>query len=434
MILMMAGCGKDQGATVAIPPDTEGGSVESSGVKPPRELDTTDPSSSATDGIAAADWTPEVAASLLQDSWTIYKARFIQPDGRVIDREAQDRTVSEGQAYAMLRAVMVDDPETFEATLNWAETNLQRQDSGGDRLDNLWAWQWGQQVGTKWGILDENFASDADLDAATALILASQRWDRPDYLALAQAKLADLWNLSTIVVPRATTEQGSDRYFLPGPRPAFQQGYLTYLNPSYFAPYAFRLFAEVDPEHDWLGLVDTSYDALTRSAELSIIGFPSDWVGLDVTTGKYQPIAPSLPLRSIYSFDAYRVWWRVSLDYLLFESPEAKAFLDTYLPTAGERWQSKGQLAATINRAGEDVVDYEATGQYAMLYPAFRIVDEAIADELLEQKLLPAYQNGIWDNDTAYYTQNLAWFGLASTADLAPLWFDAQLSDANSAP
>ncbi|NEP76657.1 MAG: hypothetical protein F6K29_34980 [Okeania sp. SIO2G5] len=258
---MMIGCGKDQGTTVVIP----GSDVESSGVdesaggedstlsSPP-----TGSSLLTTEGMVAADWTPETAVVLLQESWTIYKARFIQPDGRVIDREAQDRTVSEGQAYAMLRAVMVDDPETFEATLNWAEINLQRQDSGGDRLDNLWAWKWGQLVGAEWGIMDENFASDADLDAVTALILAAQRWDRPDYLTLAQTKLADLWNLSTVVVPRAATEQGSDRYFLPGPRPAFQQGYLTYLNPSYFAPYAFRLFAEVDPEHDWLSLVDTS--------------------------------------------------------------------------------------------------------------------------------------------------------------------------------
>ena len=151
--------------------------------------------------------------------------------------------------------------------------------------------------------------------------------------------------------------------------PAFQQGYLTYLNPSYFAPYSFRLFAEVDPDRDWLSLVDTSYDALTHSAQISTIGLPSDWVGLDITTGKYQPLAPSLPLRSIYSFDAYRVWWRVSLDYLLFDAPEAKVFLDTHLATVAEQWQADGKLAATINRAGEPMVDYEATGQYAHALP-----------------------------------------------------------------
>lgn len=423
VVFLAIGCGKDPGAVVPGDP----GAVEPVSVDA-EELDpgpTPTPTLGTETALSLEEWTPETATTVLAESWAVYKSRFIQVDGRVIDREAQDRTVSEGQAYAMLRAVVMDDPETFEATLSWAETNLQRLDGSGDRMDQLWAWQWGQKVGTIWGILDENFASDADLDAATALILAAKRWDRPDYLTLAQAKLVDLWTLSTVRIPKATTEQGNDRYFLPGPRPAFQQGYLTYLNPSYFAPYSFRLFAEVDPERDWLSLVDTSYDALTHSAQISAIGLPSDWVGLDITTGKYQPLAPSLPLRSIYSFDAYRVWWRVSLDYLLFDAPEAKEFLDTHLATVAEQWQTDGKLAATINRAGEPMVDYEATGQYAMLYPAFRIVDGAIADELLQQKLLPAYQNGIWDNDTAYYTQNLAWFGLASTEELASVWLES---------
>src|SRR6476646_1758537 len=37
---------------------------------------------------------------LLQQSWAAYRQRFIQADGRVIDREAGDRSTSEGQAYA----------------------------------------------------------------------------------------------------------------------------------------------------------------------------------------------------------------------------------------------------------------------------------------------------------------------------------------------
>ncbi|NEQ97305.1 MAG: glycosyl hydrolase [Cyanothece sp. SIO2G6] len=366
--------------------------------------------------------TPAAMIDLLQDSWRVYRDRFIQSDGRVIDREAQDRTVSEGQAYAMLRAVMVNDPDTFESTLNWAEENLLRQDLSGAKADHLWAWKWGQNGDGTWGILDENFASDADLDAVTALILAAQRWDRPDYLELAQVKLTDLWNLSTIDIPNAATEQGNQRYFLPGPIFAFQQGNLTYLNPSYYAPYAFRLFAQVDPAHDWMALVDTSYVSLNQSASVSAAGLPSDWVALNTATGTYQTVTPPPPLRSVYSFDAFRVWWRVALDYLMFQAPEAKDFLTTYLPDLESRWRSRQAIAAVIDSNGNATVDYEATSQYGMLYSAFRIVEPAIADEILTQKLFATYNNGIWDNDTAYYTQNLAWFGLASTAELLPFW------------
>ncbi|MGK7890340.1 MAG: glycosyl hydrolase family 8, partial [Leptolyngbyaceae cyanobacterium] len=366
--------------------------------------------------------TPAATLDLLQDSWQVYRDRFIQDDGRVIDREAQDRTVSEGQAYAMLRAVMVNDPVTFEATLNWAEGNLLRQDATGAKVDHLWAWKWGQQWDGSWGILDENFASDADLDAVTALIFAAQRWNRPDYLELAQVKLADLWNLSTIDIPNAATEEGHQRYLLPGPIAAFQQDNFTYLNPSYYAPYAFRLFAQVDPTRDWMALVDTSYLSLEQSASVSAAGLPSDWVALDNTTGTYQVVSPPPPLNSVYSFDAFRVWWRIALDYLMFQAPEAKEYLTTYLPDLESRWRSRQAIAAVIDSNGNATVDYEATSQYAMLYSAFQIVDPAIADELLTQKLLTTYSNGIWDNDTAYYTQNLAWFGLASTDELLPFW------------
>ncbi|KAB1990373.1 glycosyl hydrolase family 8, partial [Haemophilus parainfluenzae] len=89
--------------------------------------------------------------------------------------EDQDRTVSEGQAYAMLRAVVINDPDTFARTLAWADANLARQDKNGDLSDQLWAWKWGKRADQSWGIQDANFATDADIDAATALILAYQR-------------------------------------------------------------------------------------------------------------------------------------------------------------------------------------------------------------------------------------------------------------------
>ncbi|NET47791.1 MAG: glycosyl hydrolase [Merismopedia sp. SIO2A8] len=417
----VVGCGDTQNSSAStdnLPVETETSVLSNSSAIGSDSDGSSDVSSELAEPLTTA-----ATLDLLTDSWDVYKDRFIQDDGRVIDWEAQDRTVSEGQAYAMLRAVMMDDPATFESTLTWAEVNLERRDASGVKLDHLWAWQWGQKVGTAWGILDETFASDADLDAATALILAAQRWDRPDYLELARTKLADLWTLSTVEIPIAVTEQGSDRYFLPGPRAAFQQGLVTYLNPSYFAPYAFRLFAEVDPDHDWLALIDTSYAALNQSASISTMGLPSDWVGLDIATGDYRAVDPLLPLKSVYSFDAFRVWWRVALDYLLFESPEAKDFLVAFLPELENQWRSHQFIAAVIDSNGQDIVDYESTAQYAMLHTAFRIVEPAIADDIWSQKLFPAYKNGIWDNDTAYYTQNLAWFGLASTAELVPLWF-----------
>ncbi len=341
---------------------------------------------------------------LLQQSWIAYRQRFIQADGRVIDREAGDRTTSEGQAYAMLRAVLINDQDTFNRTLDWAETNLARRDEAGKRVDQLWAWKWGN-AGQSWKILDQNFASDADVDAATALILAARRWNCPAYLTLARSKLTDIWKHSTAQVK-------GDRYLLPGPAQAFwNQPDRMILNPSYFAPYAFRLFAQVDRDRGWNSLINSSYAVLNNSASLSKVGLPSDWIALNPQTGKITAVSVD-SLQSVYSFDAFRVWWRVGLDANWFQSPQAKTFLKQHTSHVKQLWQQQQSIPARIDLQGKPLVKYEATSQYAMLYVAFQITDPAIARQIYQRKLLPQYRNGFWDSDSAYYSQNLAWFAL----------------------
>jgi endoglucanase len=348
-------------------------------------------------------------------SWRAYRERFIQTDGRVIDREDSDRTVSEGQAYAMLRAVAINDPATFDRTYTWATNNLQRRDESGEQTDLLWAWKWGQRPNGSWGTLDANFATDADIDAATALILAADRWNCPQYLDDARALLADIWEHGTLALP-----DGS-RQLLPGPAEDFRlEPAQVILNPSYFAPASFRLFAEVDPDRDWLGLIDSGYTMLADLGAFSATGLPPDWVAYTPALGTYRQLPLDHPLQSRYSFDAFRVWWRVAQDAAWFDEPRAQAYLEARLPELMGRWQRDGRLPARLTLDGGAESSFEATAHYAMLYPALLQADRAIpgqsaaqiADEILQQKLQPAYEDGFWDSDTAYYTQNLAWFGL----------------------
>jgi len=343
----------------------------------------------------------------LLESWQAYRTRFIQADGRVIDREDSDRTVSEGQAYAMLRAVAINDPDTFKRTYAWAKENLIRLDAEGQPSDLLWAWKWGQRPDSSWGTLDANFATDADVDAATALIMAAERWNCPQYLDEARALLADIWADGTLELP-----DGS-RHLIPGPAEAFRlEPAQIILNPSYFAPASFRLFAEVDPDRDWQSLIDSGYAMLDDLADFSTTGLPPDWVAYTPALGTYRQMPLDHPLQSRYSFDAFRVWWRVSQDAAWFNEPRAQAYLEARLPELIDRWQRDGRLPARITLDGGAEASFEATAHYAMLYPALLRVDAAIAAEIFNQKLQPAYSDGFWDSDTAYYTQNLAWFGL----------------------
>ena len=72
--------------------------------------------------------------------WEAYTQRFIDGQGRVIDRSAGDRTTSEGQAYAMFFALVDDDKAHFGKLLDWTEANL----AGGDLTARLPAWSWGK--------------------------------------------------------------------------------------------------------------------------------------------------------------------------------------------------------------------------------------------------------------------------------------------------
>ncbi len=348
--------------------------------------------------------------SLLRRSWVAYRDRFIHPEGYVIDRFSEDqRTTSEGQAYAMLRAVLINDRASFDLTLNWAEKNLARPS------DSLWAWKW-----TDGSIEDINFATDGDIDAITALIFAARRWDCPAYEVLAQKKLADVWRV-------AIAQANGSYYLLPGPAEAFwQTPEEMILNPSYFAPYAYRLFAQVDPSRNWSALITDSYDALDKIAALSETHLPPDWITLDTTTGRYRPVLQSpgrTHLKTIYSFDAYRVWWRVGLDAAWFRAPRARAYLRQNMDYITQRWKTEPRIFAVMELSGEPLVDYEATAHYAALYPALKHVDSQIAFEIFTQKLLPQYQRGFWESDSAYYAQNLAWFSL-----LPPLPLDGLLT------
>ncbi|MBD1855916.1 MULTISPECIES: glycosyl hydrolase family 8 [Leptolyngbya] len=350
---------------------------------------------------------------LLQESWKAYRQRFIQSDGRIIDRQDTDRSISEGQAYALLRSVLVNDRDTFARVLQWSENNLKRRDAQQQQIDSLWAWKWGRNPVThQWTTLDANFATDADIDAITALIVAARKWKHSDYLKLADTKLTDLWEHGTVLVNQR-------RYLLPGAIEVFRKGDQLKFNPSYLAPAAFRLFAQVDTHHDWQSLIDSSYAVLKQSTDLSTVNLPSDWVLFQPDTGNYAPLAHNT-LASHYGFDASRVWWRVAIDAEWFNEPRARAFLKEHLAYLAQLWRSQKSIPAQLDLQGRSLVSYEATSQYGMLYAAFRIIDPKIASEIFQSKLSPQYRNGFWENDSAYYTQNLAWFGLVPASMVVP--------------
>ena len=333
---------------------------------------------------------------VLQESWRAYTERFIQQDGRVIDYRAHGISTSEGQAYAMLRAVWMNDRPVFDKTHTWAVNNL----NAGSRIDHLWAWKWGQDTNGQWHVLDRAFATDADQDAALALLLASVVWKEPRYLAQARAALADLWNLGTIPL-------NGKRYLLAGDSSC--QASVCRMNPSYYAPYAYRVFQKFDPSHNWRELIESSYAVLNAVSRLTATHLPPDWVGLNTRMGA---IALLNPADSVFSYDAFRTCWRVALDYDLNREARAGAYLKFALAWFDSEWSHRGSIAAVISSNGKPEVEYPSYEMLAGVMPALRFVDASAAARI-ERKLASIYARGIWGERDSYYLQNWAWFGTA---------------------
>jgi endo-1,4-beta-D-glucanase Y len=86
---------------------------------------------------------------VLQASWASYREHFISPEGRVVLAEREGGTISEAQAYALLRALWAGDEKTFVQVYRWTSENLSREGSHGD---HLLSWHWGKKPDGSWGV------------------------------------------------------------------------------------------------------------------------------------------------------------------------------------------------------------------------------------------------------------------------------------------
>jgi len=206
-------------------------------------------------------------------------------DGRVVRTDQGGDTVSEGQAYGLLVAAAVDDEDTFDDVWRWTRRELVRD-------DGLLAWRW-----TDGEVVDDMPASDADVDAARALVVAGEAFDRPDLTR-------DGVELGTAVLDEMTVETPLGRILLPGPW-AQGPGPWSY-NPSYAAPAAFRQLAEASGDPRWAELEAGSRTVTT--AVLDGTALPSDWAQVR-RDGTVVPL-PSADGSSgvvAYSYDAARL-------------------------------------------------------------------------------------------------------------------------------
>jgi endoglucanase len=345
--------------------------------------------------------------TLLEGTWNSYKQEYWEAEtGRTLDKQQNDITTSEGQSYTMLRSVWMSDKATFDTSWDWTKEQLQRE-------DNLFSWRWGQRADGSYGVLTDvggqNAASDAEVDIALALLMAAGRWQQESYLNEAKTLIDAIWEHEVVEV------QGKP-YLTSNNLEKYSQSPIV-MNPSYFAPYAFREFAKADTDHDWMAVVDSSYEFLNRSIDAPLdksesAGLPPDWVLMDRNTGELS--APTTAnLTTNYSYDAMRVAWRLAMDYEWNQEPRAKETLEK-MSFLGEEWENNQLIYSTYSHGGEALSQDEVAETYGTTLGYFDVVNPDQANEVYEQKIKTLYDQNTnaWKEPLTYYASNWVWFGI----------------------
>jgi len=261
---------------------------------------------------------PSVTETTVGRAYLEWKARFFKTcgDGSVYvlknDYTGSEQVASEGIAYGMLLSVGMGDKDTFDGL--WDYYKSHRNGNG--------VMNWLQSVCG--GQIDGNGASDADLDAAMALVLADSRWG---------GFTDDARNLVDAIGTNETEQCGNGQIVLkPGDAWGGCGGTV---NPSYFSPAYYRRFALIQTERAdfWNQFAGDTYQMLNGMQD-QVDGLLPDWGFGD---GRAEGGD-----RGQYGYEAVRSPWRIALDLAWSGNADARGFLQRMSQTV----DSKGGITA----------------------------------------------------------------------------------------
>lgn len=335
-------------------------------------------------------------------AWQDYKYFFID-SGRV-KRPLEKDSVSEGQSYAMLRAVFMDDQAVFDECYRFSEENLSRKNQ---TSDNLLAWHWkdGQ-------VLDWMPASDADIDYAVSLIFAYLRWGRHSppglepYDQKARAVLKDILALETF-----RTDKGN-LFLLPWIVPNKNDPYFP-INPSYYSPAYFRIFYKFTKDKQWLELTQSSYTMLFSLSDSlngkNGVGLIPDWCRID----REEKFLPFTSILSPAGWDSLRIPFRIYLDLAWFNSSDAQKLISYKIADFVEaEWKKEKKIFAKYFYSGKAATDYEHPLSYAAYYLILKAAGSSEAPALLKKLnsfLTTIEGRKIYLSQNEYFANSLCW-------------------------
>lgn len=261
---------------------------------------------------------------------------YVADDGRVVRPDEGGDTVSEGQAYAMLVAVAIEDRARFHAVWDWTRAHLQRD-------DGLLSWRWADGE-----VVDPMPATDADVDAAHALAMASTTFSDPDLAG-------DAARIARSVLEHETIDGRLGPVAVAGPWATGGDGGERWVNPSYGAPVAFDALAELTGDPTWTALDDGAHRVVADVTVASDL--PPDWAVLQPEAITPRP-APGRDTEPVHGYDAVRTAVRFAIDCNTDGRALAAAMDDEY----DRATRADGGPAAVLHLDGSPAVDHGHPG------------------------------------------------------------------------
>lgn len=255
-------------------------------------------------GLTAASKNSQDASA----SYDIWKTNFIEAcsNGRFrVKFDNSSQTVSEGIAYGMLLTAYKGDKTTFDGLWLYYKDNVNSH--------GVMNWK----INGCSGAIGQNGATDAELDAAMALIVADYQWGSAGTINYKTDGTTLIGAIKQFEV-EATT-------FVLKPGDMFGGTNLT--NPSYLAPGYYRAFGQFTNDVAyWNSVATKSYQILNANLTQNnaVGGLVSDWCKADGTysndAGGYANGGKK------YTYDAARTPWRIAVDYLWYGTPAAQVY------------------------------------------------------------------------------------------------------------
>ncbi len=242
------------------------------------------------------------------DAYNQWKSDYVESCGGTPEQirvkfDSPSETVSEGIAYGMLLAAYAADQALLDGLWSYYKANM-----NGNGVMN---WKIGGCSGT----IGSGGATDAELDAAMALIIANHQWPETtnphNYSDDATSLITSIKDHEIQPITSNGPYQTNN-----GDQWGFGNDCR---NPSYQAPAYYKMYAQHVPSQSafWNNAVIASYDLLNSNAH-PITGLVSNW-------SNHNGVANSCNGPNEYGWDACRNPWRMGTDVAWFSDPDAKA-------------------------------------------------------------------------------------------------------------